>query len=105
MIASRPPEEVVEHIAARDSIHIPHEADVEKTVSGEVVSSSDDDDDEHPSPTKEELSTLRKVPGDLSAIAFALCLVEFAERASYYGASTVFSNFIEFPLPAGRIYL
>lgn len=34
-------------------------------------------------------------------VAYALCAVEFAERASYYGASTVFSNFMQFPLPAG----
>ncbi|KAK8204393.1 peptide transporter ptr2 [Zalaria obscura] len=30
-----------------------------------------------------------------------LCIVELAERASYYGVQTVFSNFMQFALPAG----
>lgn len=30
-----------------------------------------------------------------------LCAVEFAERASYYGVQTVFSNFMQYPLPKG----
>ena len=34
-------------------------------------------------------------------IAIAMCLVEFAERASYYGTSGVFNNFITNPLPIG----
>lgn len=63
--------------------------------------STDSSDDEYQFPTEEESQTLRKVPGNLPLVAFALCLVEFAERASYYGAKTVFSNFVEFPLPKG----
>ncbi|GLA09906.1 hypothetical protein AnigIFM60653_000847 [Aspergillus niger] len=59
------------------------------------------ENEEYPPPTEEELSSLRKVPAYLPIIAYSLCLVEFAERASYYGAQTVFSNFIEFPLPKG----
>lgn len=98
MIATRPPPEVVEQIAARDSLHIPHDT-TEKVAYGDVASS--DEDDEHPLPTAEEKVTLRKVSDDLSYVAFALCLVEFAERASYYGAQNIFSNFVEFPLPAG----
>jgi dipeptide/tripeptide permease len=58
-------------------------------------------DDEYPLPTVEEGKTLRKVAGSLPMVSFALCLVEFAERASYYGAKAVFSNFIQFPLPEG----
>jgi MFS family permease len=58
-------------------------------------------DDGYPLPTAEESKTLRKVAGSLPLVSFALCLVEFAERASYYGAKTVFSNFIQFPLPEG----
>src|SRR4051794_18081012 len=58
-------------------------------------------DDEYPLPTAEESNTLRKVADSLPLVSFALCLVEFAERASYYGAKTVFSNFIQFPLPEG----
>ncbi len=64
--------------------------------------STDSSEDEYQFPTEEESQTLRKVPGNLPLVAFALCLVEFAERASYYGAKTVFSNFVEFPLPKGR---
>ncbi|KAJ5703107.1 hypothetical protein N7488_010655 [Penicillium malachiteum] len=61
----------------------------------------DSTEDEFPLPTEEEEKTLRKVAGTLPLVAYSLCLVEFAERASYYGAETVYSNFIEFPLPAG----
>lgn len=52
-------------------------------------------------PTAEERSTLRKIPGQIPAIAFTLCFVELAERASYYGVKGVFNNFMEFPLPLG----
>lgn len=103
MIATRPPPEVVEQIAARDSLHIPHDTTEKVAYSGDVASSSDGDD-EYPLPTAEEKSTLRLVSDDLSIAAFALCIVEFAERASYYGAQNIFSNFVEFPLPAGVSY-
>ncbi|EED13088.1 MFS peptide transporter, putative [Talaromyces stipitatus ATCC 10500] len=99
--AGSPPQEVVEQIAARDSLHIPHNPDAKTAVFGDVASSSSDGDIEHPLPTEEQSATLRKVPGNLSLVAFALCLVEFAERASYYGAQNLFANFIEFPLPKG----
>ncbi|KAJ5171676.1 hypothetical protein N7492_004269 [Penicillium capsulatum] len=62
---------------------------------------SDVTEDEYPLPTEEESQTLRKVGASLPLVSFSLCLVEFAERASYYGAKTVFSNFIQFPLPEG----
>ncbi|KGO76740.1 Major facilitator superfamily domain, general substrate transporter [Penicillium italicum] len=58
-------------------------------------------DDEFTPPTKEESQTLRKVADNLPFVGFSLCLVEFAERASYYGAQTLFSNFVQFPLPKG----
>ncbi|CAG8154317.1 unnamed protein product [Penicillium salamii] len=60
-----------------------------------------DSESEHPPPSEEEKQTLRKVAGSLPLVSFSLCLVEFAERASYYGAKTVFSNFVQFPLPEG----
>ncbi|KZF20928.1 PTR2-domain-containing protein [Xylona heveae TC161] len=60
-----------------------------------------DGEDELEEPTTEELATLRKVAGPVSKVAYTLCAVEFAERASYYGCSFVFYNFIEFPLPKG----
>lgn len=63
---------------------------------------SDYTEDEYPLPTEEESNTLRKVGASLPLVSFSLCLVEFAERASYYGAKTVFSNFIQFPLPEGE---
>ncbi|KAK5155212.1 peptide transporter ptr2 [Recurvomyces mirabilis] len=55
----------------------------------------------YPPPTEEEAKTLRKVAGSIPATAYLLCIVEFSERASYYGVQTIFSNFMQFPLPAG----
>ncbi|CAI7621333.1 unnamed protein product [Penicillium glandicola] len=70
--------------------------------SGEVSETSEESyQDEFTPPTEEENQTLRKVAANLPFVAFSLCLVEFAERASYYGSQTLFSNFVEFPLPAG----
>ncbi|KAI1331830.1 POT family protein [Xylariaceae sp. FL0255] len=57
------------------------------------------DSEEYPAPTEEERKTLRKVHGTIPWTAWGICFVELAERASYYGASTVFNNYIEFPLP------
>jgi dipeptide/tripeptide permease len=51
--------------------------------------------------TEEDRSTLRRVSGSIPWISYALCVVEFAERASYYGMVFVFYNFIQFPLPNG----
>ena len=34
-------------------------------------------------------------------VAYFLCAIEFAERASYYGISTLISNFINRPMPVG----
>jgi hypothetical protein len=36
-------------------------------------------------PTDEEYATLRKVPAKMPWTAVAMCIVELAERASYYG--------------------
>ncbi|KAJ7084827.1 PTR2-domain-containing protein [Mycena belliarum] len=52
-------------------------------------------------PTEEEQATLRLVAGKIPWAAYLICLVEFAERASYYGCTGVFSNYIQRPLPAG----
>lgn len=52
-------------------------------------------------PTEEEQTTLRKVSGKIPWICYAFCIVEFSERASYYGVKGVFSNFIQFGLPKG----
>ena len=50
-------------------------------------------------PTEEERTKLRRVSGSIPWVAYSLCVVEFAERASYYGCQFVFSNFVQFPLP------
>ncbi|KAI5297025.1 hypothetical protein KEM55_005255 [Ascosphaera atra] len=63
--------------------------------------SASEDGDSLIAPTEEEQAILRKVPGPISGTGYWLCIVEFAERASYYGCKQVFSNFIQFPLPKG----
>ncbi|OCF72197.1 hypothetical protein I204_07462 [Kwoniella mangroviensis CBS 8886] len=60
-----------------------------------------EDDFEGDVPTEEEKATLRKVPGKVNAAGYALCFVEAANYASYYGVTGVFLNFIQRPLPAG----
>lgn len=52
-------------------------------------------------PTEEEKHTLRRVPGKLPIVAYVICAVEFAERASYYGVQPLISNFVNRPLPKG----
>ncbi|KAF7353815.1 PTR2-domain-containing protein [Mycena venus] len=52
-------------------------------------------------PTDEERDTLRLVAGKIPWAAYLICLVEFAERASYYGCTGVFANYIQRPLPRG----
>jgi len=52
-------------------------------------------------PTEEELKTLRRVPGSLPIIAYMICIVEFCERASYYGVQPLISNYVNRPLPVG----
>ncbi|KAI9632829.1 POT family-domain-containing protein [Dioszegia hungarica] len=52
-------------------------------------------------PTEEDLLTLRKVAAPLPWAGVAMCLIEFAERASYYGCKGPFNNFINRPLPIG----
>ncbi|KAI0527872.1 major facilitator superfamily transporter peptide [Xylaria bambusicola] len=50
-------------------------------------------------PTPEELLTLRRVPGSLPVVAYLICIVEFCERASFYGVQPLISNFVNRPLP------
>lgn len=57
--------------------------------------------EQYPAPTEDETRLLRKVADRIPTKAYLLCVVEFAERASYYGVKTVFSNFMQFPLPEG----
>ncbi|OCH86995.1 oligopeptide transporter [Obba rivulosa] len=51
-------------------------------------------------PTAEERETLRRVPDAVPWNAYLIAVVELAERFSYYGASVVFTNFIQQPLPS-----
>lgn len=57
-------------------------------------------DGQYPPPT-EESHNLRRIAITPPLISFALCFVEFDECASYYGARSIFANFIEFPLLKG----
>jgi dipeptide/tripeptide permease len=52
-------------------------------------------------PTAEELSTLRRVPGPMPTVAYLICAVEFAERASFYGIKQLIGNYVNRPLPKG----
>lgn len=52
-------------------------------------------------PTKTESATLRRVLGRASYAAYLICLVELAERGSYYGVSGILANFIQRPMPPG----
>lgn len=45
-------------------------------------------------PTEEERHTLRRVTGRIPPIAYLICFVEFAERASYYGVQPLIGNFV-----------
>lgn len=54
--------------------------------SASVISASATIPEDFTAPTEEEQSILRKVPGSIPLVAYALCFVELAERASYYGA-------------------
>ena len=59
-------------------------------------------------PTPEEEKTLRRTTGNIKWYLYFLLLVEFAERASYYGVSDRINNFVELPLPdgskSGKVY-
>lgn len=52
-------------------------------------------------PTDEELETLKRVPGHAPYHTYLICLIEFAERGSYYGVSNILTNFIQRKLPEG----
>ncbi len=66
-------------------------ADGDRPVLGEHVNA----------PTEEERHTLRRVAGKIPTVAYMICAVEFAERASYYGVQPLIGNFVNRKLPAG----
>ena len=47
------------------------------------------------------MSERQEAGANVRAMAIFMCLIEFAERASYYGSKGPFNNFINNPLPAG----
>jgi len=47
------------------------------------------------------MASLRRVAGHIPLTAYILCIVEFAERGSFYGVKQVFSNFVNRKLPVG----
>ncbi|CAD6574889.1 MAG: hypothetical protein ASARMPRED_006965 [Alectoria sarmentosa] len=108
IVATQPPKDVVEpHGSNAFALNDGAAYQPEKRLSVydekilEATRPSVADPHEYPSPTDEERSTLRKVADSVPSVSYWLCAVEFAERASYYGVQTVFSNFLEFPLPQG----
>lgn len=56
---------------------------------------------EHRLPTDDERATLRLVSAPVPWAAYAYAIIEFAERASYYGCTGIFNNFVQRPLPPG----
>ncbi|KAL2259482.1 hypothetical protein VTK26DRAFT_6837 [Humicola hyalothermophila] len=50
-------------------------------------------------PTEEEMRTLRRIPDKIPLNIYTIAFVELCERFSYYGASAVYTNFIQQPLP------
>ncbi|KAK5113960.1 hypothetical protein LTR62_003083 [Meristemomyces frigidus] len=85
-------------IASRDPGYAKRASVVDVEAGGERTASVVDRE-QYPSPTEEEASTLRKVADSIPTTAYLLCIIEFSERASYYGVQTIFSNFMQFPLP------
>jgi dipeptide/tripeptide permease len=59
----------------------------------------DDEGNEASYPTEDEKKSLRKVAGKVPPLAYWLCAVEFAERASFYGVIGLFNNFINKKTP------
>ena len=109
IVATRPPKDVIEphgsnafalNDGAADQPEMGLSVYDEKILEARRPSIADYE--AYPPPTDEERGTLRKVADSIPAVAYCLCAVEFAERASYYGVQTVFSNFLEFPLPQGK---
>jgi len=52
-------------------------------------------------PSESQRASLRRIPGNINYVILTVAFIEFAERFSYYGATVVFTNFIQQPLPEG----
>ncbi|KAH3682448.1 hypothetical protein WICPIJ_006590 [Wickerhamomyces pijperi] len=68
---------------------------------GRKVAELEEYNQQYPEPTEEEYATLPRVAGYAPYQAYLICLVEFAERASYYGVQGCLANFVQLPLPEG----
>ncbi|CAF0874988.1 unnamed protein product [Didymodactylos carnosus] len=53
-------------------------------------------------PTTEQMLTLERISDKIPLAAWLIVLCEFCERFSYYGLSSPFQNYIEFPVPTGN---
>ncbi|KAI0390898.1 POT family protein [Xylariaceae sp. FL0594] len=86
-----------------EGVHTVESRETDHKLVASLESDSNDfiDYEAYPPPTQEEQSTLRKIADSVPWTAWTLCFVELAERASYYGAKAVFSNYLQFPLPKG----
>ncbi|KAL9940304.1 hypothetical protein V8E36_001009 [Tilletia maclaganii] len=67
---------------------------------GKAATIASHDEEGRPFPTDSELTSLRRVPASIPVAAFLIALLELAERLSYYGATQVFQNFVQRPLPS-----
>ncbi|CDK27662.1 unnamed protein product [Kuraishia capsulata CBS 1993] len=50
---------------------------------------------------EDDKRSLRRITGRVPRVAFLICLVELAERGSYYSLTGCLTNFIQRPLPVG----
>ncbi|KAE8135041.1 hypothetical protein BDV38DRAFT_273085 [Aspergillus pseudotamarii] len=82
-IAARGPSQALDSVVNEPAGYDPEKQTYEVT----ATAASSMDSDDFPEPTPEEQSTLRKVAGNLPIVSYSLCLVEFAERASYFGGN------------------
>lgn len=60
------------------------EADVQIVAAESINEGAETPDDDVP--TEHEMKTLRKVAAPMKWAAIAMCIIELAERASYYGS-------------------
>ncbi|PSK36627.1 hypothetical protein B9Z65_1810 [Elsinoe australis] len=93
--ASREEPTVVHH--APHEKHAPSESDSQEMAHATGLPTEDYEG----KPTEHERLTLRRVAGSLPTVAYLICVVEFCERASYYGVQPLISNFVNRPLPVG----
>ena len=56
-------------------------------------------------PTEEEMKSLRRVARRIPLACWLVAVVELAERFSYYGLSTPFQNYMQYPRPKGILNL